>query len=787
MLKTPYLSTTLRFLLLVMASLLFGLNHTAHAEGLSGLKKSLNKGKIDSDLIEKTNQQLDIFDVPPVSPPVTKPPQKIQNPIKNTQIKKPARIKDTPLKKMNSNLKRIDAPVETPIVVPYLFTISQFPVIDESKYKPEAISALKAMKEKAESYNTIEYDLSNFCNKYSANTELCNLGRLYFIQQILKTGKQYDFKAQKYLKELTGDFVYESNEVTVFINNEVNTKMIPVLDQYNQTYIEKQYAYVTKEIELKQKKIEIYKTGTFKSSDLNRIKEEITLLYRQMIDLYEGILPAYSRDINKARELRDKLTKFYKELDLKIPIKIQDSPGQPIETKTLDITKDGITCGTYLTFLYRFIENDFEHCQLFSDDNQKYEHLLNESSNGINTFEDMLNRINKPENGETIQEETKNYFIDCVQKYRNNVSKITKLYFNKEIDYSVKLAPDYIAKTNECILLKAETKYDDQTYASTPPVKIELFSNTSKISSEVILKKSVIAKGYCAVMGNGNANLWPVNDGPDMHKESVAATCAEVHGLPVPPGFYKNSYFKCQLGYSDPYGKKTFKNSVSFLKSGGAEYVTALFNKQEAKISIRNQADWFVFTGHGNPITGTIGEKVGSPGEVGYNPNAVLIRPGKDKLDVDSNTIIPGLIKEDGTSEYGEDMDVLILSACGVLNSPSNVQRWHKVLPNGLILGYSDTIENQTASYINSIFNDFLNNNVGKKFTKEEIAAQWEKINLKAYNDFNKTLTLFRAIYLAGNYAYLINNEWHFGSIVKTIGTFRNGINLVEFVLSPIE
>ena len=43
--KTPYLYTTLRFLLLVMASLLFGLNHTAYAEGLSGLKESLNKGK----------------------------------------------------------------------------------------------------------------------------------------------------------------------------------------------------------------------------------------------------------------------------------------------------------------------------------------------------------------------------------------------------------------------------------------------------------------------------------------------------------------------------------------------------------------------------------------------------------------------------------------------------------------------------------------------------------------------------------------------------------------------
>lgn len=47
MLKTPYLSTNPRFLLFIIAILLFGFNHTAYAEGLSGLKDILNKGKIN--------------------------------------------------------------------------------------------------------------------------------------------------------------------------------------------------------------------------------------------------------------------------------------------------------------------------------------------------------------------------------------------------------------------------------------------------------------------------------------------------------------------------------------------------------------------------------------------------------------------------------------------------------------------------------------------------------------------------------------------------------------------
>lgn len=55
--KTPYLSTKPRFLLLIIAALLFGINQAAHAEGLSGLKESLNKGKIKQIIINKPDQQ----------------------------------------------------------------------------------------------------------------------------------------------------------------------------------------------------------------------------------------------------------------------------------------------------------------------------------------------------------------------------------------------------------------------------------------------------------------------------------------------------------------------------------------------------------------------------------------------------------------------------------------------------------------------------------------------------------------------------------------------------------
>jgi hypothetical protein len=756
-LKTPYLSTIPKFLLLIIASLLFGFNQTAHAEGLSGLKESLNKGKIESTIMEQTNQQSDISDVPPVSTSVTKPPKKIQNPIKNTQIKKPARIKDTPLKKMNSNLKRIDAPIETPIVVPYLFTISQFPSIDESKYNPEAIKALKAMKEKAESYNTIEYDLNNFTEKYPANTELCNLGRLYFIQQILKTYKQYDFKTQKYLEELTNDFVYESNEVTVFIDSEVNKKMVPVLNKYNQTYIEKSHAYVLKEIERRRQEIERYKTDTFKSSDLERIKEDITLLYRQMIEDYEGILVSYSLDIVKAKELRDEMAKFYKELSLQIPIKVQDSPGLPIEIKKLDIIKDSITCGTYITFLYRFIENDFEHCQLFFNDSQKYEHILNKSSDGINTFEDLLNTVNNPESGETISEETKKYYIECVKKYRNNVGKITKLYFNKENSYGT-LTPDYIAKTNECILLKAEVKYDDQSYASTPPVKIELFSNVSKTTIEVLLRKSAIAKGNCAVFGNYNANTWPIVDSPDKQKESIAVLSGYAEDVKDGKYLYDSIYFNTKLLYSTM-GTTTIDiqqgiipSSENFCQAGGGEFITAnLKNNKNIKadIIIKNQAKWFVIESHGDSVDGSI--------QYGLSDGKwAILKFGQAK------------------ELFKYNIDVLFLDSCYCLSYNTTeaeiwVKGWHKALPRGLIAGYHNVVSPFMTSGVFKNFAKKLNECRvnGKILTKNEIGQMWLNINI-AYSQYPFAINGSDA--LKARYALNENNDeyykyWYIGFV----------------------
>ena len=102
--KTPYLSIKQRFLLLVTAVLIFGLATAIHAEGLSGLKDSLNKGKINKNEVEPESAS---------QPDATSEPSAVKAPVK---IK---RITDTAIQKGKSkfvfvNKKRNESKIKPP-------------------------------------------------------------------------------------------------------------------------------------------------------------------------------------------------------------------------------------------------------------------------------------------------------------------------------------------------------------------------------------------------------------------------------------------------------------------------------------------------------------------------------------------------------------------------------------------------------------------------------------------------------------------------------------------------
>ncbi len=740
--KTPYLSIKQRFLLLVTAALLFGLTPAIHAEGLSGLKDSLNKGKIDSTTIEQTKQESDISDIPQNSTSAVKPAAKLQIPVKKVQIKKPARIKEVQVKKSGSRLKRIGAPIKTPDKDSYSFSISNFPAIDESKYNLEAIKALKAMREKATGYGNVEYDLKDFCAKYSAYTELCNLGRLYVIQQKLKIGKTYDLAAQKYLEELTGEFVYGSNEVTAFIDDEVKNKMIPVLNDYDNKVIEKQHAYALKEVDRLQKELaDMIKNYVFKPSDLENLKSQITASYQKMIEAYIGMKITNDYNLAEAKKFINEITAFYNNLSLKYTIKFQESPDKPPIDKEISVTKDG---RTFINYLYSYIEAKIQYCQ-YSTDNKEFYSILNgktETTNDMGNFDDFIARISNQPAGEiAFTQAEKDAYIKNIENYRKNVGKIKQIYFQKEIS-SGNLYADYIAKTNECILLRAEVIVNDPENHDikilTPPVKIEFFSNISKISSEVTLKKSAIAKGYCTAMGNNNTNLWPINDKPDAQKESIACFNGEKINEQLLEFYKTSSYFSNNnkrhiFGYSSrkiPFNEDNviIKNSDNFLKSGGCEFVIAETDGKKATVLIEHQADWFIVDSHGWILETSSGQ-------------GGIIEDSNEGQLVDYVHVNPKEIYNNGESLYSKNIDVLVLSACGCLKWVGDdtdaivfAMGWHRILPKGIILGY-----NEEASY--TLASDVLNDFISKfpatgTLSTDEITTMWIDSNIKKFEEY---------------------------------------------------
>ncbi|HBG49915.1 MAG TPA: hypothetical protein DDW90_10540, partial [Cyanobacteria bacterium UBA9971] len=248
-----------------------------------------------------------------------------------------------------------------------------------------------------------------------------------------------------------------------------------------------------------------------------------------------------------------------------------------------------------------------------------------------------------------------------------------------------------------------------------------------------------------------------INNEADAFKESIAVAEAEdlLYNIEL---VYNSTCFKKRLGYG--YFKQTthdlinnqFKLSIPFLKSGGVELLNCVDNNMKAVLLVRNQADVVVIVGHGNERTGSIGMV-----DKG-NLDDVIIRPTKDEAAYNAslgNHKIYGLLRNDGTSEYDEDVDILILSGCSVLAMDKNIIAWHRVLPDGLILSYNGRV---TAPSINSVISKMARffNSVNNTISKPLVLQKWKEYNLQEIIGFT---SIFSTKYDGTlTYAYITNN-----------------------------
>ncbi len=165
---------------------------------------------------------------------------------------------------------------------------------------------------------------------------------------------------------------------------------------------------------------------------------------------------------------------------------------------------------------------------------------------------------------------------------------------------------------------------------------------------------------------------------------------------------------------------------------------------------VHNQADWVIIDSHGDP-------------DSTQNGAIVIVKPkdsshDKKVFSVDPWDLVDKINTTEAKSLYNEDVDVLILLACVTLpwvdgeptsNNPEDFiysKGWHKVLPNGIVLGFRRTTHDTLNRSIRYILNHELGkiSNMDKEQTRKWLRNFWKKTNEKLYVDYlnHKRITI---------------------------------------------
>ena len=411
--------------------------------------------------------------------------------------------------------------------------------------------------------------------------------------------------------------------------------------------------------------------------------------------------------------------------------------------------------------------------------------------------------------------------------------KISKVYFcleYKELNKGNALNPD------DTFIIRCTGDYGliPQKFATEYAFKNNIYANQSKRYKQLTFKYDYFYGGYYSKLKanendnsdnptptitklKANKNFTPpinydihpniINCSKDAHKNSIAcfnsgAFIEELYAIYKLNKFFYNGETHNHTGYSINFdtcdnqitlkGKDLFEEIISqasneFIKAGGGEYMFCYFQTWPSSTAYpdgttelicnlaANQADWFIVDSHG---TGTAGEIISNNDRI-YVP-------------------MKNLFNNNGTSKYSEDMDVLILGICYALNFRSIsdplynelefARGWHKVLNDGVVLGYTRPIYPSTTKSALKNLNKALTLAAlnSHELSKEEIAEIWMDANAEVYNEYlnNRKSNIY--LEPACRAANIYNNNWQtVAEPPKIIKVYKKPFNYRKFIGEP--
>lgn len=830
--KTPYLSINQKLLLLAAAALFFGLTPVIHAGGLSGLKDSLNKGKINKNEVEPAavGQPDEVSEpaavkasakIKRITDPATqkgKPKFVFVNKKRSESKVKPPKSKKEEAKEFNEKLKNdynkmlvtLKQARKKKKASPRIAAVriednpedSSIPAKlpeDFLNVDTDELAIRNEVKTLYDSFESLSLDYFNkacdnlYGKYYKTRPDICHLIKLIKADAKLKKDPNYALEDQmlrmlrwpssfepvpyptfqtsmheEYLKmsrdtETGNDIIKFVNkkakkrqeqikkandDFLIVIRNEINVlnKLKADYESYVKDLLSLTHILPGYTVTYENNPEYLQRVMKYAIDDIKAHYQKISQRYL-IIAIYLNSAGQWEESLNLTKEFKDyfekncpyKFTiKFAGKIDYDEAVSSGNLGNLKILQGDLLIDKDNLKWGPK-----RFDQAALECMSRLS---------LQNITDQINNLEFHKKIIDFAEANIEDQEEIKAY---------KKESKIKEIRFETN-EFSGVSSPSKIYAADDKICLKCyyEPGYN-QFYQK--PIEIDLKSSVSNRNKKItIISSRSESAPYTIFQPNETddpkdnvKNL--INNEKDAYKDSIAA--AEC----LPELFntllvYDCGYFKKIMGYGyfnqatiNPI-KKIIKLSIPFLKSGGFEFVYAKMNTLEALSIVRNQADWLLIAGHGNEATGSIGM------EDHNSLSDVIVRPTSD-IETYNPTLgkhtIFGLLRKDGTSEYDEDIDVLILSVCSVLKRRKNIDAWHNVLPNGLILGYCGKTKTLPVNNVIKQIYSFLNS-ADQPVSKALILQKWKEFNLLEIISF---VSIFTSKYDGIlSYAYITNN-----------------------------
>jgi len=644
-------------------------------------------------------------------------------------------------------------------------------------------------------YLEIDRKLHEICIKYPQYSYICAKAKIYAVNLYMKANFKDNLTRTYQITNLCGEikeyYSRDKNPLTIKAL-EMLTGEVAILNQK----IEQAEKSDTENINKKLEEAQNYKKVFEKN-----IKENSGQIYPS-----EGYWPSFAYDLNntldsyseaayacafnghylQAKEIMDEMESLYNSAASEVTVTYNVRYGSDkTTTKTIIIKKNSgsywAAKGSYTLAMKMRLQRYY-----YDDDRTLSLERVNEE----------IKKFNEGKNAPPGSNETDNFPTELaiVQGMLEPITepKFKEVYFTKPEE--TRLSSDEIVDSSDEVTLKLVL--DETTTSKLIPINVEVSSNVSERHKRIKLRPNTFyGPGYYARIkfnedesGNDrNQNLIKKHGNEDEELKNTVCVAdgnqyLQEYYSPYNP-FYEVNPFKKIITDSTFFKNKVLGKGVvrklakdaidlmpirkKFLDKMGYEVVSILLKDYQPSIYVANQADWFIYVGHGD-----------------YSKGAIMVKDRDNKQYAQCAPIdpIPGYDLNDFFKTNNINLSFLVIGGCQIIKAdiaPSPGLNWAKMFGSQtVILGYEDYTFPRNSSYAIYYLTKYLDeNNAQIKYPyidnnfKNTIIEQWVKIN---YELGGTIFSIYSSQYVQSKSASAIFN--------KTFYTFKDA----KTILKPI-